>query len=75
MLRTTAVIGEGEDDNMGHVYRARGLSGSGLREAGIYQGDFENLCVTGGDQGSATRAGPRRARVISAREGNCGGAR
>src|SRR5258708_12354452 len=52
MLRPLAVIGDGEDDNLGQCIAPEDFQDLGFGEAGIIEGDFENLCVTGSDQGS-----------------------
>src|SRR5258708_11012899 len=64
MLRPLAVIGDGEDDNLGQCIAPEDFQDLGFGEAGIVEGDFEDLCVTGGDQGS------RNTRWAAAGEGD-----
>src|ERR1700756_5488268 len=57
MLRPLAVICDGEDDNLGQLIAPENFQDLSFGEAGIIEGDFENLCVTGGDQGSRNTRG------------------
>src|SRR5258705_9661485 len=64
MLRPLAVIGDGEDDNLGQFIAPENFQDLGFGEAGIVESYFEDLCVTGSDQGS------RNTRWAAAGEGD-----
>ncbi len=57
MLRPLAVIRNGKDDGLGQIIAPENFQDLGFREAGIVESDFENLRVTGGDQGAGNTRG------------------
>jgi len=57
MLRPFAVIGDGENDDLGQFVVPQDFQNLRFGEAGIVESDFENLCVARGDQGSGDARG------------------
>jgi hypothetical protein len=72
MLRPFAVIGDRENNDLGQFIVPEDFQNLGFREAGIVEGDFENLGVAGGDQGPCDTGGAATGEGNSLAQGQLG---